>query len=277
MTVRPILFSAPMVRALLDGRKTMTRRALKPQPPREEDFRGSVFGLCPAVADGVKMWSQNDYGRLPKHPTKWDLVGSVGVARDAGFPKVYDARFAVGDRLWVRETHAIRSWDEDGTFWFTYEADGARSAPVEMPEEFHERLSDRLMKAGVRTNAGGDFEFSDEQRRLLNRPSIFLPRAASRLTLAVTAVKVERLQAITEADAIAEGIERSPHGNGDQWMNYPAGSSAAGWLDPRDSFRTLWNSINGAGAWDANPWVVALTFTVHRANVDTLPRPAKEA
>jgi len=214
MTIRPILFSAPMVRALLDGRKTMTRRVLKPQPAR------------PAFGDGY-----------------WYDAGAP--ARDImeGEPEI--TRFAPGDLLWVRETFSgVHEYEREKwppSAWFAgdplwYWADG--------------------------NPADGDWTKP--------KPGIHMPRWASRLTLAVTAVRVERLQDISEADAIAEGIARSPHGNGDQWCSYPLGTSAAGWLDPRESYRELWNSINGAGAWDANPWVAVISFDVHRANVDTL-------
>ena len=162
----PIIFSAPMVRALLDGRKTQTRRILKPQPPSERDFPGSVFGLSPAVADGVKMYSLNDYERMPKHPTKWDLVGSVGVARDAGFPLTHNARYAVGDRLWVRETIELRELAGNSFLSPVYAADGAH-------------VMDGVHKAS-------NHEFV--KRRIT--PSGHMPRWASRLTLIVEVVKV---------------------------------------------------------------------------------------
>lgn len=107
------------------------------------------------------------------------------------------------------------------------------------------------------------------------RPSIHMPRWASRLTLIVEAVKVERLQDISEADAQAEGLLPYPHEG-------PGGMTVTSWhwlhgkpeeetyCTPQYAFRALWNSINGADAWDANPFVVAVSFVVHRANIDAL-------
>ncbi|MGY0790923.1 hypothetical protein ACW7BJ_16275 [Azospirillum argentinense] len=220
----PIIFSAPMVRALLAGRKTQTRRILKPQPPKPEDFPGSVFGLSRAVADDVNMFSLNDYDRLPKHPTKWDLVGSVGVARAAGFPMEYNARYAVGDRLWVRENWA-ETWEKRPWYRATPEAGLHPVKPI---------------------------------------PSIHMPRWASRLTLVVEGVKVERLQDISEADAIAEGAE--PCANG-YWFDRTA--SLAG-SDARGAFYCLWSHLHGADAWATNPVVGAITFAVHRCNIAAL-------
>jgi hypothetical protein len=92
------------------------------------------------------------------------------------------------------------------------------------------------------------------------RPSIHMPRWASRLTLDVSAVRVQRLQEISSADAIAEGIPA------------PANSSTIDCEtpDPRDAFRSLWESIHGKGAWEANPWIAAVSFSVHQINVDQL-------
>lgn len=225
MTDRPILFSGPMVRALLAGRKTQTRRVVKPQPPTPEAFRGSLFGLDRAVADGVKLYSQNDYDRLPKHPTDWSLIGSVGVARTAGFPVRFRCPYGgPGDRLWVRETWCRA----DTPSGFAYCAD---------------------------TPEGSD------QRGMGWRPSIHMPRAASRLTLEITDVRVERLQNISRDDAAAEGLVKLPASGrfvieqGDQYF----GSAAH---DPREVYAHLWERINGKGSWAANPWVWAVTFEV---------------
>jgi hypothetical protein len=109
------------------------------------------------------------------------------------------------------------------------------------------------------------------------RPSIFMPRFASRLTLTVTNVRVERLQECSEADAIAEGIE--PHHSG--WMPYNTAFYEADGVtpanyhpDPRDSYRQLWNTINRKAPWEDNPWVVAYTFTLEQRNIDRSARAA---
>jgi len=106
--------------------------------------------------------------------------------------------------------------------------------------------------------ADGEMPNHPEHGRALWRPSIYMPRWASRLTLLVTDVRVQRLQDISEADAIAEGI-------------IPTANSQT--IDcaterPSDGFRALWNSIHGPEAWDANPWVAAISFDVVRANID---------
>lgn len=81
-----------------------------------------------------------------------------------------------------------------------------------------------------------------------------MPRWANRITLEVTGVRVERLQDISEADAIAEGLERDRQ----LWKHYS--QPGFGWVDPRQSYQTLWESINGAGSWGANPWVWVVEF-----------------
>lgn len=230
---RPILFSGPMVRALLDGRKTQTRRVMKVQPPTEEAFRGSSFGLDRAVADGVKMYSQNDYNRLPKHPTDWELTGSVGVARDAGFPRRYRCPYgAVGDRLWVKETWrptpSLHPWDLD----VTYRADGALRTIKD--GEFGDR--DWTMPKAAATG---------------NVSPLFMPRWAARLVLEINEVRIERLNDCSEADAMAEGTQE------------PSLVPIIGacWSE-RDAYAKLWDHINGAGSWAANPWVWAVSFRV---------------
>lgn len=209
---RPILFSAPMVRALLDGRKTQTRRIVKPQPNGTESV-----SPCHWVETG---WSTSR--------------GSSGcLCRPVRCPYGQP-----GDLLWVRETFC--SDDDTPTI---YKADG--------DEELYIKNHDLLC-----TN-------------LPWKPSIHMPRWTSRLTLEITGVRVERLQDITEEDAKAEGIvfcERDS--DGAEWYSLPEWK----WQSPAAAraYRTLWESINGSGSWDANPWVWVLEFTVHRCNVDDL-------
>lgn len=207
MTDRPILFSAPMVRALLAGTKTQMRRVIR---PRHNPNRPSLF-------DGT--WS--DSYVLDPDNQKW---------RDDAYP------WRVGDRLWVRE-----AWRTERTF----DEVRPRDLPIfELPglPIFYEANDN-----GQTSTWGNPW---GEKRR----PSMFMLRWASRLTLVVTGVKVERLQDISEEDAQAEGCD--------------GGSLCV------PVFRDLWKSINGPGSWEANPWVVALTFSVHKQNIDAMKEAA---
>ena len=226
MTDKPILFSAPMVLALLDGQKTQTRRILKLQPlnPFFDDYSGDDSEWC------WREWYE--VGREP-----------CGAATREVTPQI-KLPYAIGDRLWVRETFA--EVGEQG--WLLYRADGYESECA---------------------RHGFDKPYPAEKLVKWKSP-IFMARALSRLTLTVTGVKIQRLQDINEEDAIEEGVELdrccgSPHREG-----FPSGSCCGqpDMTDPVEEYRTLWNNINGPDAWDANPWVVALTFDLHRGNID---------
>ena len=197
---RPILFSAPMVRALLDDTKTQTRRLVKPQPRRVDG--GVPFGDGPA-------WAHAEPGSaLMRCP--------------------YGKR---GDRLWVRETWARD--DEDGTLM--YRADLGRDMNADAWEQ-------------------GRLEGVPRYRW---RPSIHMPRAASRIALEVTGVRVERLHQISRGDAMAEGCP---------FANMQDGES------PRRWYEYLWRAINGPDSWDANPWVWVVEFRkAHNSNSQTPP------
>lgn len=211
MADRPIIFSAPMVRALLAGQKTQTRRILQQEPADSRPRTGSTL-----VHEGV---NGSDFHRK--------VTGHLR------------PRWAKGDRLWVRETWAV------GNIY-----DGVAPRNI--------NPSGKPGWCGVRYAA------TDERRGIHDRPSIHMPRWVSRLTLVVTEVRVERLQDISEADATAEGIE--PSGKFPDRFLTPAGDYAA----PVIAFQRLWESINGPEAWDVNPWVAAISFTVHRGNIDAL-------
>ena len=200
MTAKPIIFSAPMIVALLRGTKAQTRRVLKPQPDQDSD---------------------------PSGKRDWGAVNRYGYWGKAAEIRPY----LPGDRLWVREGFAIQKGG--GVIFRADHPDADFSAPL---------------------GAVGSW-----------RPSIHMPRWASRLTLIVTDVRVQRLQEISEDDARAEGV--TPHGGG--WTGY--GRDADLWLsNAKDGFRSLWNSIHGPGAWDANPWVAAISFETRRYNIDTM-------
>lgn len=199
MAERPILFSAPMVRALLAGTKTQTRRIVKPQP------QGG--------------WSSGDHG------CSCDARENVG-------PCPYGK---AGDRLWVKET-----WKAD-QIW-----DGFR--PIDIPEgEAIIYTADEHATRIVPFGWGR------------GRPSIFMSRAASRLTLELTDVRVERLNDINEEDALAEGMDVFSDGAG---FTVPLANGKPGpWQrNAVDAYRNLWEVINGAGSWAANPLVWVLNF-----------------
>lgn len=189
---RPIIFSGPMVKAILEGRKTQTRRVVKNQDE-----------LLSCRFDGQR------FQRHVGYPIGHDII-----------PCPYGEP---GDRLWVRETFCWK-WDEvksefDG---FLYSADGKHVVHVD----------------------GGTNRDGSERSPWM--PSIHMPREASRITLEITNVRVERLQDITQRDCIKEGILRHE-----------------GVRDgvEREEFRDLWDKINGKKhPWSSNPWVWVIEF-----------------
>ncbi|BBD98019.1 hypothetical protein SAMIE_1015200 [Sphingobium amiense] len=228
MADRPILFSAPMVRALIDGRKTQTRRLL-PHP----EYYGCPTGDCPH--DRQEQCNQA-------------MIESTAE----------DLRFAVGDRLYVREEYyQFGSW---------HVVEGALTKGGKAKWAFDGA------KAMVTFEPPADFLVSRDKAfpglpRWYKRLGRFMPRSLSRMTLTVTDVRVQRLQDCSEADALAEGVvEYEPT------MEDPAEFSAFDGTDVFNNaisaYHDLWNRINGAGAWEANPWVVAVTFEVREGNID---------
>ncbi|POR42524.1 hypothetical protein [Methylobacterium sp. V23] len=249
MTDRPIIFSAPMVRALLDGRKTQTRRILK-----------------------LPKWASTD----PSH-IEFGASGEPEViCRDTGCLAALPMPYAVGDRLWVRENHRFAggryndgrvgeaNWSEDE--WFRCYGGGGcgDNWDPSFPPDW--RPSEHMQVADL-TGPGHDEGPDVERFATKVLPSIHMPRWASRLTLVVTDVRVERLQDISEADAVVEGLKPDTCAGQRMW---DPGTPHGLFGDPRVAFRMLWEDINGPGAWEANPWVAAVSFTVHRANIAAL-------
>jgi len=229
MADRPILFSAPMVRALLAGTKTQTRRAMNPQP----ELQGNGLYHVHNRTGGV-----------------------VNVAEaDVGAYAVDYLRIALGDRLYVRESCCGFERPEDGLDGIKYAADDAFIGIDNTPAAAMKWLDVFTYRAGEG----------------LPVPSIHMPRWASRITLAVTDVRVERLQDITEADALAEGIVPVEHRPGGT-VRYSGVGAKFGLSQhtARLAYAHLWDSINGEDAWAENPWVAAYTFTVQMGNIDQL-------
>lgn len=235
MKERPILFSAPNVRAILEGRKTQTRRLVPPvwtvediKPPwwwtkaRLVHRPTCIRELCEQVDDSELAC----YG--------FEFTNKHAPRSPFGSP---------GDRLWVRETHAFAS----------------RNHWPDLPHVFSP------VETGLGVTVYYRAGFDRAKSGLTWRPSIHMPRWASRITLEVTEVRVERLQDISEADAEAEGVERvfgrdvppAMGGGVETWRDY----LEEGWrTSARSSFVTLWESIHGRGAWAKNPWVWAINF-----------------
>ncbi|MCA8492595.1 ASCH domain-containing protein [Burkholderia arboris] len=214
MKERPILFSGHMVRAILEGRKTQTRRPVKSQPPA-------------ATRDVFTFHHPDPRAHF------WAFDG--GSLLDWAQPCPYGK---VGDRLYVRET-----WQHSNHPFGPYDADCLVFYRADYLDDPH----------------GPDGEKSPEGKYRDWRPSIHMPRAASRIRLEIIGARAERLNDCSETDARAEGSEAigitfRRDANGKPNLIESLGSPY------RDGFRILWESINGAGAWDANPWVWRIEF-----------------
>lgn len=247
MKERPILFNADMVRAILDGRKTQTRRIMKVQP------ESSQFGIRRVIAST----EHSDIGKY--HWSCSNALGSHVRSKLFAFPLGQ-----VGDRLWVRET-----WGDmnlEGIPAVAFRADGGVYSPMDdesfLDEDGYFNYYDpRVAK----------YDFTTCYPDLINgvdglwRPSVHMPRWASRITLEITGVRVERLQDISEEDAKAEGVTRieNNYGNGPAYCDYllPDLNDTAEWCsNAKRSFQSLWRSIYGPENWHLNPYVWCVDF-----------------
>lgn len=220
MKERPIIFSAPMIHAILEGRKTQTRRIIKRD--------GGLLAYAPRQCVMEGWW-------MPTTPS--GKISTVpGIPCPYGIP---------GDRLWVREAF-IPDPVRDGS-WEDYSGDFKLS---DIPDEYR-NTKHVIYKA--------DCDWAWKWRS-----PIHIPRWASRITLEVTGVQVERVQDISGADAIAEGIDpMNCYGPG--CKSGPDGCNARGCHGCRDAYATLWDKINGkkpGGDWEANPFVWCIEFKV---------------
>ena len=193
-----ILFNGEMVRAILDGRKSVTRRVVKPQPEM--------------VFDGESLPDGNTYGG-------WEPI----------LPPWSKWPYQIGDRLWVRETHWVNC-------------------------------------AGNKDGSGKDiiYRADDPNWPYGWRPSIFMPRWASRITLEIVNVRVERLQEITEEDAEKEGIRRTDAEGMRSWpwlgADHPTKGTPKVFPSARQAFASLWDSTTDKHPWSINPYVWVIEF-----------------
>jgi hypothetical protein len=229
MKERPILFSGEMVRAILDGRKTQTRRVVN------QKHLPFLTNILDGFLDG--KWNQRP---LPY-----------------GKP---------GDGLWVRETWKPGAWRDDGRIAIDYKASPelTKTPWVRLPDDgtgdnFDDlwiKLTDELLAAGSVPDENGYHHWEPGKSPVKWRPSIFMPRWASRINLRVTGIRVERVQDITPSDYRAEGINLSYDAKMNSLQVEPM--YKARWV-------TLWNAINATRpgcSWDANPWVWVVEFEV---------------
>jgi len=217
MRERPILFSGPMVRAILSGAKTQTRRVVKPQPPMG----------CEYIINGAYSHA---LCRSIENPDLW--VPPTARSTDHRLPCPCGQP---GDRLYVKERHEFVNTNEHGVLQCLYKADDA--------------LRDM-------------FDAPYVPKMFRGRPPICMPRWASRITLEITEIRVERLNEIGEGDAKAEGIV--PHRKGGWCWEQPPkgieGTNHFGAKTARDAYSDLWESINGPGSWEQNPYVWVIAF-----------------
>lgn len=259
MKERPILFSAPMVRAILEGRKTQTRRVVKfPKP---------------LVFDGVTGQVQEHYSMKAAYPMP--LGGYVFWSSDPGkefSDRVYrNSRDGLmcpygepGDRLWVRETFALERWDDEPKTpndrpIYRHDWDG-----TEFDSEYwlwpHYKATDPAPELCYE-----DDENDDGEPKVKWKPSIHMPRWASRIMLEIVDVRVDRLQDINRNEAKAEGVSHVWEWPGGKDKKY----FSRGVLNPCvANFSVLWDDINAARGfgWSVNPWVWVIEFKKRASN-----------
>lgn len=244
----PILFSAPMVRAILDGTKTQTRRIMKPQPRSCTDERGG-------------HWWPSDPHRAMLH-VEQELQNThewLGLAKDAWCGNSHNIT-----HLWVRET--FYAW---GKWVIRFDVKKGRDAWyfIDLTTEYcfkYRYAADELVSTQWRVEGLVGW---------WKRPAIFMPRIACRTNLEITNVRVEWLHEITNDDAMAEGIAESHIDimNRQRWKMYQHNDGVPGdeivryigkpyTINPIESYKSLWLNINGPGSWDANPCVWVIEF-----------------
>ncbi len=203
MTERPIIFSVPMVQAILAGRKTQTRRIIKPQP--DPETKGYWLTVCSTEDGREGFWTPRDQAK------------SSDTARQTG-KRIKCPYGQPGDRLYVRER-----WRLAGAHYAEKLSEYGANAFI---------LDEHLAYAAdeVEKDYAGTY-----------RPSIHMPKWASRIKLEIISVGVERLNEITSQDAFAEGVEDHVRGH-------------------RKAFSMLWENINGPNSWSDNPWVWVVKF-----------------
>lgn len=249
MKETPILFSGPMVTAILSGRKTQTRRVMLPQPDLGDTaLRTGMGKITPhPFAEG---WLLERWEKQERSFSNFGRCEILKIACPYGKP---------GDRLWVREKWASPEKDKSKPGRIAYDADGVCGCWIGHGEDRHFICHGRVLHAsGFHENfpaegstTRGLGQYSDIRSgeypsyKFGWRPSIHMPRWASRITLEIVSVRVERVKDISRGDAMEEGCP---------FPNMADGENPVEW------FGGVWRSINGIGSWNANPWVWVIEF-----------------
>lgn len=232
----PILFSYEMVKAILSGRKTMTRRLIK----NDIDVRATEI----VKTDGWQK--QGNYAARLSHVTDglkhWEITN------------VIKCRWSVGDILWVRES--FRKYYHVDEYGYTKFDD----------ERFDFRADNPEMIAEMDGDGFHEYNKDGTEKFIPWKPSIHMPKDKARIWLEVNEIKVEKLQRISFEDAIWEGLEREFDGTSHWYKNYLSDGKnidQRNWTkSPVGSFASLWGKINGADSWGQNPWVFVIEFKV---------------
>lgn len=241
---RPIIFSGEMVKAILDGKKMMTRRVVKAQP----DFN--------ARYDGV----DDDTNHF------WEVLDAQGEPTEKYIPILKCPYGKVGDRLWVREAYTVTGWNcDDGSVYIKYLADGHEQYFDNETDEMECAIDSlvtsvckELDKRKVPMLNDEAYDCSLDENKPRNRSPMFMPRWASRILLEITDIRVERLNDISEADAVKEGMPPS-HPSIDRISIQHGFNSFS-----QSCFAQLWDTLNEKKGypWSSNPWVWVVEFKV---------------
>jgi hypothetical protein len=237
----PMLFSPAMIEALLSGTKTETRRILKPQPDIFTNDAGETCDIYPFKVDG------QDRSRIA---TGFDGHGVI---------TEHKCSAEIDDLIWVKETHFAYGYWRTTHDTLTKTGKPKREFARDHSRRVHFDVGQKVIQSNQNNGIHGWYK----------RPSLFMGRGDSRLTLRVTSYSIERLHDITEQGAISEGCR--PFFDADDTHHVPCPNGGTMEMMPHkrpiEAYQKLWNSINGTDAWDENPWVDVTKFEVIHRNV----------
>lgn len=248
MKKRSILFSGPMVCAILENRKTQTWRVVKPQPNMNESYSHQYPPDGPRISYGYSGWYPDQMHKRAKHYGSMDHFLK-------SFPEDFSPYGNSGGRLWVKEATWLWCERRPNGITKTGRSKWHYVALPNTPAVYVADHPEKPVDAIPVTNSRGN------RSMWKYKTARSMPRWASRITLEIVDVRVQRLQDIGEEDAVAEGIEHIQRGT-HLWRNYSTRIDESDWLrSPTKSFQSLWDSINvKTHPWYSNPWIWAISF-----------------